>query len=280
MSRMPRTLVVALALATCSTGALAGCGDDDETADPITTTEAPADSSTTEAGSDTTAATGPDASGAAAFCDPYIETSIMMNGEPDPAALTGLVEQIDANAPEEIADAAAVMTDAVGTVLESGGEDFSAFETPEFAAAQAEVDPYVFENCEFDTSVEATGVDYAFADLPESIEAGRVAILFTNEGAEAHEIAVMRRNDGVTESFEELLALPEEQAMEKVTPVGGAFAPTTGSKGLLVGDFEPGDYIAICFVPVGTTMADGTMTEGTGEPHFMQGMQQQFTVTA
>ena len=40
---------------------------------------------------------------------------------------------------------------------------------------------------------------------------------FTNEGAEDHELAIARKNDGVTESFDELLALPEEEAMTKVT---------------------------------------------------------------
>lgn len=280
MSRMHRTLIVALALATCSGSMLAACGDDDDTADPITTTVAPADDSTTDASSDTTTAPGGKATDAAAFCEPYLTTTIMMSGEPDPEVLAESVKQIDANAPEEIAESAAVMTAAVRAVLDSGGEDFSPMETPEFTEARAEVDPYAFENCEFDTSLEVKGVDFAFADLPTTIDAGRVGILFTNEGKEAHEIALMRRNDGVTESFEELLSLPEEQAMEKVTPVGGTFAPTTGSKGLLVGDLEPGDYLATCFVPTGTTMADGVMTDGTGKPHFMQGMQQEFTVTA
>ncbi|NLD75368.1 MAG: hypothetical protein GX643_01740 [Acidimicrobiales bacterium] len=228
---------------------------------------------------ETTADEDPESASPAAFCDAYVATTIMMNSEPDPAALTENVELIDANAPAEIADSAAVMTAAVRKVLESGGQDFSPFETPEYSAAQAEVDPFVFENCEFDAAIEVTGLDFSFDGLPDTMEGGRTAILFTNEGAESHEIAIMRRNDGVTESFEDLLALPEEEAMAKVTPVSGAFAPSTGSQALLVGDFEPGDYIAICFVPVGTTLNDEGMTEGTGEPHFMHGMQQEFTVS-
>ncbi|MBK5223291.1 MAG: hypothetical protein JJE52_10540 [Acidimicrobiia bacterium] len=159
------------------------------------------------------------------------------------ASLERAAPGLASNAPAEIADAATVMTAAVTSVLDSGGQDFSALETPEFATAQAEVDPYVFENCEFDSAVEVTGVDFGFTGLPETLDDGRVAILFTNEGAEAHEIIVMRRNDGVTDSFEELLALPEDQAMAKVTPAGGAFAPTTGA------------------------------------PHLAHGMQQEFTVS-
>ncbi len=273
MSRMHRKVAVAVALATCTAGMLTACVDDQKSA-----TDDPTGSTVTGTRSDTTA-DGSGATGVAAFCDPYIDISMMMNGEPDPAALTTNVELVTANAPAEIAASAKVMTDAVGMVLDSGGEDLSALETPEFAAAQGEIDPFVFENCTFDSTVEVTGIDYGFTGLPTTMEGGRIALLFTNDGAEAHEIAVMRRNDGVTESFAELLALPEEQAMEKVVPVGGAFAPVTGAKSLLVGDFEPGDYIAICFVPTGTTMAEGAMTEGTGDPHFMHGMQQEFTVS-
>src|SRR5690606_16510023 len=159
------------------------------------------------------------------------------------------IELVNDNVPAEIADAAVVMTDAVAAVLESGGQDFAPLETPEFIEAQAEVDPFVFENCAFDATHEVTGIDFGFDGLPDTVDAGRVSILFTNDGAEAHEIALMRRNEGVTESFEDLLSLPEEEAMEKVTFVGGTFAPTTGSTALLVSELEPGDYIAICFVP-------------------------------
>lgn len=271
MSRLNRKLAVAVAFATCAAGVLGACGDDDPEND-ASTTDAP-----------TTAAAAPSPgegpTDLAAFCDPYVDTTLMISGEPDPAALTENNTLIVDNAPAEIAESAKVMTEAVTQVLESGGEDFSAFETPEFTEAQAQVDPFVFENCEFDTALAVKGVDFGFTGLPETVDAGRVAILFTNEGAEAHEIAVMRRKDGVTESFEELLSLPEEEAMGKVTPVGGAFAPTTDSRALLVGNFEPGDYIAICFVPTGTTMSDGAMTEGSGAPHFAHGMQQEFTVS-
>jgi len=313
MSRLNKNLAT-IVLVAGAAGLFAGCGDDDDstagaantaenTVDhtahtPATTAAAP--TTTADETPDTTPATTPDTTAAApatvapttvddggdtpqgdlgAFCTAYTEISMLMSMGPDPAAIAANAEIVKASAPAEITAEANVMTDAVGAVLASNGEDFSAMETPEFAAAQGTVDPFVFANCEFDTKVEAVGVDFAFNGLPETIEGGRVALLFTNEGAEAHEIVIMRRNDGVTESFEDLLGLPEEEAMGKVTPVGGAFAATTGATGLLIGDFAPGDYIALCFVPVGTTMHDGEFTEGTGAPHFTHGMQQEFTVT-
>lgn len=268
MSLFRRNLALALALATCTSSALAACGDDDDSAEPAATSSPAAEPMDVQE---------PAGSG---FCDAYVEVTLAMSGEPDPEVLTTNIGIIEESAPEEIADSLTVMTDAVRSVLESNGTDFSAMEAPEFAEAQSEVDPYVFESCAFDTALEVTGADYEFAGIPETVPSGRVAILFTNEGAEAHEIVVMRKGDGVTEDFDALLQLPEEQAMEKVMPVGGAFAPSTGASGLLVGDFEPGEYLAICFIPTGTVIADGAMTEGEGEPHFMHGMRQEFTVEA
>jgi len=54
--------------------------------------------------------------------------------------------------------------------------------------------------------IEVTGVEYAFTGLPETLEVGS-EITFTNDGAELHEIAVIRIAEGVTESLEDLLAM-------------------------------------------------------------------------
>ena len=270
MSRQPKILTAAIALAACTASLLVGCGDDDKDATNGSTVEE-VRSSTIEAGAEPTDA---------GFCEAYVDITIAMAGEPNPAIIEENLATVEGTAPEEVADQAAVMTEAVSAVLASGGQDFSPLGSPEFAEAQATVDPYVFENCEFDSTIETTGLDYSFEGLPETIEAGRIAVLFTNEGAEAHEIAIIRRNDGVTDPFEDLMALPEEEAMEKVTFIGGAFASTKGSKALLVNDLEPGDYMAVCFIPSGSVASgDGEMTEGTGDPHFVHGMQQEFTVS-
>ena len=41
-----------------------------------------------------------------------------------------------------------------------------------------------------------------------------------NDGEEFHEIVVARKADGVTDSFEDILALPEEEAGAKIVMVG------------------------------------------------------------
>ena len=223
-------------------------------------------------------ACGGDDAEAAEICEPYLAVSLAMNGEPDPATLGPLLDDIDENAPEDLEESLGVMTTAAREVLETG--DFAPFESPEFAEAQGEVDPWMFEECDFDGTEEVTAEDYSFDGLPDELDAGTTAILFTNEGEEAHELALMRKAEGVTQSWDEILALPQEEGEKLVEQVGGTFAPRNGTKGLAVVELTPGEYVAACFVPTGTTMsADGQVTEGTGVPHFMGGMVDEFTVT-
>lgn len=99
----------------------------------------------------------------------------------------------------------------------------------------------------------------------------------TTRAREVHEMVLLRKNDGVTETFDELLALPEEEAMEKVTMVGLAGPVPPGEPGYAVVDLDAGEYMAVCFIPVGTLSFDGPPPEGP--PHMMQGMVHQLTVT-
>lgn len=284
MTRTRRHVAAALALVALTGGVLAGCGDDDSDATDTETTAAAGDAAsdtTASAATETEKAT--EATGASEasseVCTTYAEVTMAFSGEPDPDELMPMLDTLDAEAPDEIADSLEVMTAAARSVIESGGEDFSAFEAPEFGEAQGEVDPFMFENCEFDAKVEVTATEYSFEGMPDEVSAGRVAVLLTNEGAEAHEIGIGRKADDATESLDELLALEEEEMMEKLQPVGGAFAPTTGSQGLAIVDLEEGEYVAVCFIPVGTVMGEEE-TEGDGPPHHAEGMALEFTVTS
>jgi hypothetical protein len=151
--------------------------------------------------------------------------------------------------------------------------------------------------------IDVTAVDYAFENLPTSVPSG-TSLTLTNGGQELHEMIVVRKNDGVTESFDDLLALPEEEALQKVTTVGVLFAAPGESASMGIGASgapepltsialtEEGEYFALCAIPQGTTeMPDfgatpmesgapaGSMAP-QGPPHFVLGMRQAFTVTA
>lgn len=213
-----------------------------------------------------------------AFCDTFVEVLAAFGGEPDPTAIGGLLDELDSTAPDALTDDVGTLTTAARSVLETG--DFALFESEEFVAADEAVDGYMVDECGFET-IEVTAIDYGFENVPESMDAGTVAVEFTNDGTEAHELAVMRINDGVTESLDELLALPEEEVGSKVTFVGGDFAMPGGSATTFL-DLDPGQYAFICFVPVGATPENLPALESGefegGPPHFTQGMVAQFTV--
>lgn len=203
-----------------------------------------------------------------AYCQAHLDLEAAMNGD-DPAAIGPAIEAAQAVVPDELR-----------TALQTAIDNPPAADappTPAFFAAYGQISTWVAEHCQLPT-VPVTAEEYAFEGLPAEIEAGVTIVALTNAGAQEHEIVLFRKNDGVTDSISDLLALPEDQAMGKVTALGGAVADP-GATSYLIADLLPGDYAAICFLPVGTTpeqMASGSLPDA--EPHFAHGMVQEFTV--
>ncbi|MGY1803988.1 hypothetical protein ACI78T_12005 [Blastococcus sp. SYSU D00922] len=185
------------------------------------------------------------------------------------ATVEPLLGDVEETAPEEISD---TVTEATGLVRQALSGDQSVLEAPEFAAADDEIDEYMLAECGYE-QVEATGVDYEYEGLPDSLPGGVVAMTFTNEGEEMHEIGLARINDDVTMPVEEVLAQPEEQVFSMIQLAGVVFAGPGESETTFL-RMEPGRYGAACFVPQGTTHD----TEGSGPPHFTLGMFAEFTV--
>lgn len=125
------------------------------------------------------------------------------------------------------------------------------------------------DTCDYN-KVDVSAKDYAFT-APDKISSGDVAFSFTNTSkGEDHEMAIMRKAAGVTLSWEELLALPEEEARTKTEFVTAAFAPP-GEHSATLGNLKAGSYVMVCFIPVGG--------KDDGPPHFTQGMIHEFTVS-
>lgn len=237
------------------------------------------------------------------FCTPWLTASaIFQSDEVDPAAAEQALADVQAAVPEEIAAPAEVVVAAASQALTG---DFSGFDTPEFQTSVSEVDNWVFDQCAFDTKLEVQAVDWAFGAIPLEVPAGTAAFRLNNLGAELHEIQIIRMAEGTTESFEELLpmlAMEDPAAMEKIVFVAGGFSPGPDTPGVAFANLEPGEYAAICFIPIGTmqsameepatedtasegTAAEGTASEGTAaegeapyEMHAAHGMLQLFTV--
>ncbi len=196
--------------------------------------------------------------------------------EANNAEIEPLLAEASANAPAAIAADVETAVTAIRSSLESG-EDLTS--DAAYQAADEAVDVFVADSCGYGT-IAVSAVEYAFAGLPASVRAGRTTFALTNNGAEIHEMVVFRINDGVTETIDELLALPEDEALAKVQFYGSMFG-VQGATDTETLELTPGKYVALCFVPVGTTdveSADGN-AEPLGPPHFTEGMQATFTVT-
>ncbi len=259
--RVTHAAMAGLLLATIG---LAGCGDDD-------------DDSADEGSAATTT---PVAASNTAFCDGFVEADSYfsnLQGPPDEAKATELLGTVTDAAPDEISDQVTAMVDGTKESFANEGETSS-----EFDAAYADVSGWIGENCGFE-SLELDAKEYEFSGVPKSAKAGTTAVALKNSGAELHEAIMVRINDGVTETLEEIAALPEEEAMGKITMVGQTFA-LPGETGHGVVQFsEPGTYGVICFIPQGLTpeaaaTAESSGAEPEGAPHFTLGMVQQFEV--
>ena len=183
-----------------------------------------------------------------------------------------LANKLQAAAPDEIADDVKVGV-AAATELAETGDFETAFGKPEVDEALDRLHAFDLKECGWQT-VNVSGVDYAFEGVPQEVNPGKTSFEFKNNGQELHEMIIFRRNDGVTEPILELLELPQEQVETKVTFVAAAFGEP-GSNEYGIADLQKGEYAMLCFIAVGTTSPE---TEGSGPPHFVEGMVTEFTV--
>lgn len=233
----------------------------------------------------------PAAADVAAFCDAYADLLATAGTGPDIDFENSSDEEIAAAEAEffenevfplledaqaavgegEISDALATMR---SETEELGG---GSFESPVFQEAYGVVGEFMFAECEADSEIDYQAVDYGYNNAPTEIPAGTVKLKFTNTGEEFHESVHLVKKDGVDKSWDEILELDEDEAMEYVDFLGAGFAAPGGSD-YHIGTFEAGEHVFVCFVSVGST-PDASEDSEEGPPHFTQGMIHEFTVT-
>jgi len=123
--------------------------------------------------------------------------------------------------------------------------------------------------------------DYSFDGMPSEVAKGVAAFQLTNTGTEVHEFSVYRLKGDAT--LDDVLDLPDDAKQKafkkflKEQPGGGFAFPETTDVALV--EFKkPGRYVALCFVPVGST-PDAGDEGGDGPPHLQVGMATEFEVT-
>jgi hypothetical protein len=247
--------------------ALGACGSDDDGGDDSSAAETSASES--GAGAADFCEASVDLEGAFSMGPPVDETA---PPEEQQAALEEfgstvepLLADVEDTAPEEISED---VTTAAGIVREAlSGGDPAALDSEEFQQADDSIDEYMLAECGYE-QIEATGVDYEYEGLPDTVPAGVVAVTLTNEGEELHEIGIARINDDVTEPVEQLLALPEEEVFSKLELKGIVFVEPGQSETTFL-RMDEGRYGAACFIPEGTMSME---MPGMGAPHFTLGM--------
>lgn len=275
---------LAPALVTLPLIALAACGDDDTSTAAPTATPAP----TASPAPATSAA--PAAGDLKAFCQAQVDITRAAGEGPDvnddatpeqratatkawATTLLPLAQTLADNAPGNVKADIDTQVAAVRAAADTG--DGSGLGNPGFEAADQRVHAAALGPCGWKT-VPVQAMEYHFMGVPDTLPAGVTSFEITNGGKELHVAVIVRKNDGVTDSFEQLLTLPEKEAMTKVTQVGAGFAPLGGSGYALV-DLAPGNYLMLCPIPVGTTSEEAPPAPDA-PPHFTQGMTHEFTV--
>ena len=178
------------------------------------------------------------------------------------------------------ADDTSETTEAEGDDHEMPGEDGP----PEINPCAEGVDPAdaglppAEEPAEGATAVTVTAKDYEFVGADALSAGGTFAITLENEGNELHEMMIQKIDESETRSVEEMLQ--SEEPPETLSEVAFGFA-CPGSSTVFNADIsEPGRYVALCFIPSGTTAeTDPADFENGGPPHAMNGMVVEFEVS-
>jgi len=243
---------VVLAVAMAASAAFGGCGDDDGST-ATSRDAAPGD--------------------LAAYCD----AAFAWDTPPDPenhefdeewfeSVLVPRFDALEAEAPDGLLGDVAT----VRAALEGGDE-------AEGEAAAGRIHEFSVANCGW-ASQTVTATEYAFEGVPDEVPAGIVSFEVVNHGNEAHMLEVVRRNDGVTAPFAELLALPEDEFDELVEGFEPEAFLDPGDEGFVVADLGRGAYALVCELPVGTPTLEEIEFESDAPSHAAEGMVHEFTV--
>jgi hypothetical protein len=253
--------VLALAASGAFVVGLAACGDDD------------------------TAASDGEGTGGdlATYCEAEVaQAEVFQNLDADAPGFAAALEEaqpvvdaVVASAPEELAAPVGIRADAFAAVRASGDPD--QFFTDEVAAADDAVHAYDLEHCGWQQT-EITASDYRYAgDFPTT--AGTVSFGLTNIGEEPHLLLVARKKVDVDgRALDVFNALDGEEELPASFDMVASVFVAPGEDARVVADLEPGDYVAFCPLPVGTTFENNGETDGP--PHFTQGQITAFEVAA
>ena len=201
-----------------------------------------------------------------AFCDAALKVDRAFNaiGDRGPTkkqaqALDRSLSGAESTAPPEIAADVQSIAGIIRSAAQSGQDPFG---NPTFQQNGAAIDQYRYNSCGY-TQLDVTGIEYEFQGLPKTLPAGKVAIRFTDTGAELHELQVFRVKG--KDSVKKIVGLSEREQRKKGEQLGGTFAMQGETSYAFVDMTKPGRYGVVCHLPVGSTSEEAI--EEAGEAH-------------
>jgi hypothetical protein len=219
--------------------------------------------------------------GGQAFCDAALKVDKAFSaiGDRGPTkkqaqALDKALSGAESTAPPEVA---ADVQSIAGIIRSAAQSNQDPTENPTFDQNLAVIDQYRYNSCGYE-QLQATGIEYEFQGLPKTVPAGKVAIQFTDNGAEIHELEVLRIKG--KDSAKKLTGLSESQLGKKAEDVGSTFAMQGQTSYAFADMSKPGRYAVLCHLPVGSTSPQAAEEAGKkhAKSHAQEGMYAEITV--
>ena len=233
-----------LLVALLATASLVACSGDDDDDGGTAGSASSGDSATADDSTRGTVGTGTAAPGVDGFCTAVIAADTAAAGGDDDA-LDGALEDLAAEAPEDLEETVATLVAAAEADQPLG-------------KAYTELIEFMRDNCGFST-IALTTAATSFNGVPSEAPAGPVILTVNNTSNVAQAVVIARINDDVTEPATELARLPTAEAFERfVVKTSVAVAP--GGTAFATADLDPGRYFAAAILPEGTSPGGGTTT--------------------
>jgi hypothetical protein len=219
--------------------------------------------------------------GGQAFCDAALKVDKAFSAVGDRGPTKKQAQNLDkalsgaeSTAPPEIA---ADVQSIAGIIRSAAQSNQDPTENPTFTQNVAAIDQYRYNSCGYQ-QLQASGIEYEFQGLPKTVPAGKVAIQFTDNGAEIHELEVLRIKG--EDSAKKLTGLSESQLGKKAEDVGSTFAMQGQTSYAFADMTKPGRYAVLCHLPVGSTSPQAAEEAGKkhAKSHAQEGMYATITV--
>ena len=118
------------------------------------------------------------------------------------------------------------------------------------------------------SDVAVTLKEYTF-EVPTALKAGTHTFKVSNQGAQPHEMILFRLAEGKTlADMQAFVSNPDPGGPPPGDMAGGALAIGPGMRSWTTVDLQPGNYVAVCFIP----------DSGDGRSHLEHGMMMPITV--